>query len=431
VSTETVTGNTEPAESTVETKKVKSAKRAYVALEPHIAKSPWTWHEFGRLASQNRISNSHGAKTLLALSAARGVVPRPEGGGNQLPSEETILNYWVVQPNDFVFNPMWAIEGGVGVSSIEGAVSTAYRVYELGERLFPRFVHYFLKSDLALLQYRLLVRGVTTFDRSVTREDFESMPVPAPPLSEQQEIADFLDRETNRIDAIIGARLRMIELLAERRQAVITETVTGNTEPAGRKVRKNWKSVRAKYLFMRVKRTPRESDEIVTAFRDGKVTLRSKRRTDGFTNAIQEHGYQGVRKGDFVVHSMDGFAGAIGVSDSEGKMSPVVHCYRPKQDTDSRFYAYLLRHFAEIGFISSLAKGIRERSTSFDSSTFMNLSLLKPSFSAQQQTADFLDRETNRIDAIIGKCRESVALLRERRQALITAAVTGELEVAA
>jgi type I restriction enzyme S subunit len=142
--------------------------------------------------------------------------------------------------------------------------------------------------------------------------------------------------------------------------------------------------------------------------------LRENRRVEGFTNAIAEHGYQGVRAGDLVIHSMDGFAGAIGISDSHGKASPVVHCYQPSEDVDPRFYAYLLRDAARSGFITSLAKGIRERSTAFDSETFRSLMLPVPDFRVQRAIADFLDTETARIDALIAKKRRMIALLERR-----------------
>ncbi|HMS49170.1 restriction endonuclease subunit S [Candidatus Neomicrothrix sp.] len=176
-----------------------------------------------------------------------------------------------------------------------------------------------------------------------------------------------------------------------------------------------WPAAPAKMLFDRVRRDPRPKDGTVTAFRDGQVTLRSNRRTEGFTNAIQEHGYQGVRTGDLVIHSMDGFAGAIGVSDSDGKASPVVHCYRPN-DVDARFYAYLLRRLAEQRFITSLAKGIRERSTAFDAESFGSLRLPVPPLAEQRAIADYLDDETARIDALITKKRRMIELLGERER---------------
>lgn len=185
-----------------------------------------------------------------------------------------------------------------------------------------------------------------------------------------------------------------------------------------------WANSPTKSLFNRVRRPPRAHDEVVTAFRNGVVTLRSNRRVEGFTNAVEEHGYQGVRRGDLVIHSMDGFAGAIGVSDSDGKASPVVHCYLPVGETDARFYAYLLRHLASNGFITSLAKGIRERSTAFDAEAFRSLIVPVPPPADQKAIADFLDIEAARIDTLITKKRRLIQLLEEREGAFIEGVLT-------
>jgi len=186
----------------------------------------------------------------------------------------------------------------------------------------------------------------------------------------------------------------------------------------------NWKEARAKFMFGRVSVPPRESDGVVTAFRDGQVTLRENRRTDGFTFAIKEIGYQHVRKGELVIHSMDGFAGAIGVSESTGKCSPVCVVCEPRIGVDARFHAYVLRHMAVSGYITSLAKGIRERSTSFGWSEFKEQWLPLPSVTTQHAIADFLDRKTAAIDALIEKKQKLLALLAEKRAALINHAVT-------
>ena len=170
----------------------------------------------------------------------------------------------------------------------------------------------------------------------------------------------------------------------------------------------------------------RPDDGVVTAFRDGQVTLRSNRRQDGFTNAVEEIGYQGVRSGDLVIHSMDGFAGAIGVSESDGKASPVVHCYRPSASVDVRYYAYLLRDLAICGFVTSLAKGIRERSTAFDVETFRSLVLPVPPLATQRAIADYLDTETARIDALITKKQRMIEVLEERTNSAFLEGVLGE-----
>lgn len=190
----------------------------------------------------------------------------------------------------------------------------------------------------------------------------------------------------------------------------------------------DWELVRAKFLFKKLQLAPPENAGTVTAFRDGQVTLRENRRTEGYTFATKEIGYQGVRPGDLVIHAMDAFAGAIGVSDSFGKCSPVYSVCEPKRELDVRYYAYLLRDFALSGRIASLTQGIRERSTDFRYNVFGELRLPYFDVDDQRAIASFLDRETARIDTLIEKKRRLLDLLEEKRTALITRAVTRGLD---
>ncbi|WP_299581539.1 restriction endonuclease subunit S [uncultured Microbulbifer sp.] len=192
-----------------------------------------------------------------------------------------------------------------------------------------------------------------------------------------------------------------------------------------------WRLEKAKWLFKKAERPVRDIDEIVTCFRDGTVTLRSIRRTEGFTNALKEHGYQGIRKGDLVIHAMDAFAGAIGVSDSDGKATPVYAVCIPKGgvEVNPRFYAYYLRDMALSGFISSLAKGIRERSTDFRFNDFAELLLPIPDFGEQILITSFLDKKTKQIDEAIAIKEQQIALLKERKQFIIQTAVTQGLDL--
>ena len=195
-----------------------------------------------------------------------------------------------------------------------------------------------------------------------------------------------------------------------------------------RKIPKHWKMKRAKFIFRRLQRLVREHDEIITAFRDGIVTLRKNRRTLGFTNSLKEIGYQGLRKGDLVVHAMDGHAGAIGVSDSDGKSSPVYSVCRPISQENVYYYAYLLRYMALSGFIESLTRGVRERSTEFRFNEFKEIDLLIPPISEQTQIANFLDQKTGQIDELIRIKERRIELLQEQRTTLINQAVTKGLD---
>ena len=190
----------------------------------------------------------------------------------------------------------------------------------------------------------------------------------------------------------------------------------------------HWRTERGKWLLKQMKRPVRDTDEVVTCFRDGVVTLRKNRRTEGFTESLQEIGYQGIRAGDLVVHAMDAFAGAIGVSDSDGKGTPVYSVCRPAPNADAHYYAYLLREMARCQWIVALATGIRERSTDFRYTTLASQRLPLPPLPEQNAIARYLDHVDRRIQRYIEAKEKSIALLQEARQATIHRAVTRGLD---
>ena len=189
----------------------------------------------------------------------------------------------------------------------------------------------------------------------------------------------------------------------------------------------DWQTKRFKYLFRKLSRPVDDSDGVVTVFRDGVVTLRSNRRENGFTFADKEIGYQGVEPNDLVIHAMDGFAGAIGVSDSRGKCSPVYSIAIPttKKQVHPRFWGYYLRNLAVSGFIESLAKGIRERSTDFRWKDVSNLLVNYPDYENQKEIADFLNHETTRIDQLIQKKTLLIEKFQLREASFVEGCLTG------
>lgn len=191
----------------------------------------------------------------------------------------------------------------------------------------------------------------------------------------------------------------------------------------------HWKQLRAKYLFKQEKRSVRPQDDIITCFRDGQVTLRKNRRIDGFTNSEKEIGYQGIRVNDLVIHNMDAFAGAIGISDADGKSTPVYAVCTPRTNcVNVYYYCYLLRSLARDGLILSLAKGIRERSTDFRFSDFKELVLPIPTTEEQEKIVNYIDRITAQIDKAIDQQQRMIDLLNERKQIIIQHAVTKGLD---
>lgn len=184
----------------------------------------------------------------------------------------------------------------------------------------------------------------------------------------------------------------------------------------------DWKITRGKNILTILDRPVKNDDGIITCFRDGEVTLRSNRREDGFTMSDKEIGYQGINVGDLVVHGMDGFAGAIGISDSRGKATPVLSVMDSSQN--KRYLMYYLRCAAFCGLFLSLSTGIRIRSCDTNWNKLKNIMYLLPPLEEQQRIADYLDGECARIDNVIEKTRASIVEYKKLKQAIITRAVT-------
>ena len=190
------------------------------------------------------------------------------------------------------------------------------------------------------------------------------------------------------------------------------------------KIPSHWEIDRGKNLFKQEKRKVKAEDEVITCFRDGEVTLRKNRRTTGFTESIQEIGYQGIKKGDLVIHQMDSFAGAAGVSDSDGKGSPILSICNGKILLNNYYYAFIVREMARNGFIMSLSRGIRERSTDFRFKTFAEQLYPFPPKEEQDKIVDFLDYNLGKIDKFVELTERQIALLKEQKEVIINDAVT-------
>lgn len=193
-------------------------------------------------------------------------------------------------------------------------------------------------------------------------------------------------------------------------------------------VPEHWRTERAKWLFRKMNRPVRDSDEVMTCFRDGTVTLRRNRRVRGFTESLKEIGYQGIRRGDLVIHAMDAFAGAIGVADADGKGTPVYSVCEPGPTADSHYYAYAVREMARGQWIQALAKGIRERSTDFRFGVFGSQPVPLPPLPEQSAIVRFLDHADRRIRRYIRAKQKLIKLLEEQKQAIIHRAVTRGLD---
>lgn len=276
------------------------------------------------------------------------------------------------------------------------------------------------------------------FMQHVTFDVFNNFSVPLPPLSEQKRIATYLFQKISEADIMLDDTLSSITGYKKLKQAVIAQAVTkglrGNRETKDSKIEwlgqipKEWKCQKLKYTIFPQNRPVFSTDEIITCFRDGIVTLRKNRREDGFTVSFTEHGYQGVEIGDLVIHGMDAFAGAIGCSDSRGKTTPVVHVCTTTGN--NRFFMFFLRYMAYSNIFMDFSNGIRIRSSDFRNFTKLGIfDVLVPPIAEQNEIADYLDAKCTEIDKLIAKKEQLVKELECYKKSLIYEVVTGKREV--
>lgn len=350
-----------------------------------------------------------------------GVVPKAGRTDNFNKTPEDVSNYKLVCSGDVVVNKMKAWQGSIAVSGHQGIVSGDYLVCEVVREVDKRFLHHALRSRRMVGEYVLRSKGIRPSQWRLYWDDLAGIDVRLPALDEQRAIADFLDAETARIDALITKKRRLIDLLEERANARILALI-------GRSALAGFEEVEVAPIRRQLQKQERwaADGEMVTAFRDGEVTTRVARGREGFTNAWTEGSrVQSVEIGDVVVHGLDGFSGAIGDAQLAGVCSPVYHVCTPI-DGDGAFLGRMLRLLALDGYLGNFATSTRERAVDFRNwDLFGRIPIPVVSADLQREVGN----QIRAIRPLRAKILESEELAREHRQALITAAVTGDLEV--
>ncbi|MFF9761695.1 restriction endonuclease subunit S [Streptomyces caelestis] len=285
----------------------------------------------------------------------------------------------------------------------------------------PRFLRYVIQSSFIQGHINSVKDGMGV--PHLFQRDIKRFPLPEPPIEEQRRIAGFLDAEVGRIDHLVAKKHQLIELLNER----INSRVLGHVGASTLVCKNGAPATPIRRILEKVVRPPKAGEDTITAYRDGQVAARSARRAEGYTlSASTEPQGQHVEFGDVVVHGLDGFAGAVGTSESRGNCSPVYHVCVPRGDNDAQFIGRLLRLLALQGYLGNFATSTRERAVDFRNwDLFGRIPIPVVPLSEQREIGNWISR----IPPLREVIQRSVALAAERRQALITAAVTGQFDV--
>ena len=263
--------------------------------------------------------------------------------------------------------------------------------------------------------------------------------ISTPPQNEQRAIADYLDHETERIDELIAEQRGLIETLREWRVSVVDQAVVGAmtaqrplVQDTGFKwlgeIPRNW-SVRPLWsMFERIKDVGHPEEVMLSVFRDYGVIKKDSRDNLNLT-AENRNIYQMVDDGWFVVNRMKAWQGSVGVSSLRGILSGHYICFRPRHAESSAYLNWLFRSSRYKAGYQTISRGVRPGQAEIDNGDLRVLPVLVPPIEEQLEISAYLEDQTSRIDALIAESEDLIALSLERRAALITAAVTGQIDV--
>jgi type I restriction enzyme S subunit len=293
-------------------------------------------------------------------------------------------------------------------------------------RLESKFLWYQIQASR--FQDELTLRAKTSAQPGIYMGDIASIPVVIPPLDEQRVIADYLDRETARIDTLIKEQQRLIEMLRERREAAIRATLMGGLDansprqPSGvallGDIPAHWQMVPARYLCA-----------ITTGSED------SGNATDDGDYPFYVRGREVLRIDHY---SFEGEA-VMTPGDGQGGTGKVFHYVKGKFEAHQRVYVF--KDFVGISgwyfyyFLSTFLGPVALAGSNTVTMESLRRPLLAdfrvavPPLDEQGLITAHLDEQTAKMDELITESERFIKLARERRAALITAAVTGQIDV--
>ena len=298
----------------------------------------------------------------------------------------------------------------------------------------------FLWYTLRAAKEHLLTFQTGGAQGGVNVENCKNIFVPYVPLLEQQRIAAYLDRQCAHINNIIEKTKASIEEYKKLRQAVITQAVTkgvrGERPMKGTgfdwllQIPADWTMERGKNLFFETNnRSDSGEEELLTVSQYTGVTPRSQKNVNMFEAETLE-GYKICEIGDIAANTMWLWAGAIGVSEYYGVISPSYNIYRQKNDVyNSKYLDYLLRIPPIVQLFASLSTGIRASRLRLYPEQFLNIYYPLPPMDEQAEIVAYLQEKIVEVDKLITKKEQFLTELETYKKSMIYEYVTGKKEV--
>ncbi|UKE49961.1 restriction endonuclease subunit S [Xanthomonas translucens] len=378
-----------------------------------------------------------------------GIIPYEEKGdiGNKKP--EDLSKCKLVSKGDLVINSMNYGIGSYGISKLSGVCSPVYIVLRPRlDRIRARFAFRIFENRAFQTFVQSFGNGILEHRAAINWDILKSINVGVPPVEEQEAILDFLDRETAKIDTLIAEQEKLIVLLAEKRQATISHAVTRGLNPnAPMKdsgvpwlgdVPAHWEVIPLKHLVdLRSGGTPSKENmdywngEVPWASaKDLKVEqlsstgdrISQKALADGAANLVPQGAVLVVVRGMILARMFPVVETLVPMAINQDLKAVL-----PRNKLGTSFLAWLLRGSADESLQRLDEAGHGTKALRMDAWTSMKLPV--PPLAEQVCVVNFILEEVARLDALRVRAEEAIALLKERRSALIAAAVTGKIDV--
>ena len=388
---------------------------------------------------------------LLSVYRDYGVIPKSSRDDNNNKPSDDLGQYQLVNPNDLVMNKMKAWQGSIAISEYEGIVSPAYFVYQplrsLFKRALPKYVHYLLRNPRYIAQYLRQSKGIRVNQWDLDPEEFQRIELVLPPKSEQNQIFKFLDYETAKIDSLIAKQEKLIELLKEKRQAVISHAVTKGLNPDVAmkdsgvewlgEVPEHWGATKIKYV---AELTPKKSElsnsdsRLCTFIPMEKLKLGSLVKDEEKQISEVIGGYTYFKDGDLLLAKVTpcfenkNMVVANDLKNGIGFGSSEIYVLRTNSKVNTQFLYYRLQEdqFIELATGAMTGAGGLKR---VPSEFLNNFEFALPPLSEQITIKEYLDQYLIKNECLMNKAQSAIQLMKERRTALISAAVTGKIDV--
>ncbi|MHB1897345.1 MAG: restriction endonuclease subunit S domain-containing protein [Metallibacterium sp.] len=318
-------------------------------------------------------------------------------------------------------------------------VSTGFAVVRPSNVLDHRFCKYALRANRFLWEVESRSTGVSY--PAINASDLGDIKVSLPEVGAQRLIANYLDRETARIDGLIAEKERMLALLEEKRAALISRVVTRGInpdvtfKPSGLEwldeIPAHWQEPRAKGLFREVDRRTETGEETLLSLRMGKGLVPHNEVSEKLLEASDVTGFKKIEPGQMVVNRMRAASGLIAVATESGLVSPDYAVFDVvDQDLSIEYFLELFKTSLLQAVFRSSSKGLGTGEQGFlrlYTDAFLSLHFPYPPVAEQRAVASFIEQQRSEMLQMENLLGRSIDLAKERRAALISAAVTGQI----